>query len=231
MGLPLGHRTRRVQKPRGTIERTDARGSHGNPPFPQTHARAEDQRENNIDRWDERHLLKELTRLQGLFSRAEEVTDGIVQWLNARGLKLLRRKSGESNQRTWRWRLNDPIWELRARLGIGHLHLDFGQRIKGNVPVAIDGAKAFLLTAAAADLLAVLAADERAAADGFPPFRSVEELAEAYSAKRNRPETVRAVVVGLIRLRQQLMLGGAVSPGIVEGRDGGARLRIRRSAK
>ena len=86
MALPMGHRTRRVQKPRGTIERTDARGSHGNPPSPQTHARAEDQRENNIDRWDDNDLARKFNRLQGLFSRAGEVTDEIVQWLNACGV-------------------------------------------------------------------------------------------------------------------------------------------------
>jgi hypothetical protein len=229
MAPSMGHRTTRVQNPRATTERTAAPDLPSNPPSPKRHARINDERETDLIQVDVQNLRREFTKLQANLNRSEEITDGIRQMLIDLGIRVPPRPQKQTETKTRRLRMTDEIWEILARPGIGQLH--FGEQVNGSAPVSIDGAKEFMLTAAAADLAAVLAADERRAADGFPPFRLFDELVEPYSARRGRAEGVRAVIVGLIRLREQLLFAGNVTPGYVEVRDGRVRLRIRRPAK
>jgi hypothetical protein len=124
-------------------------------------------------------------------------------------------------------RVTDPAWKEQARTGIRRVH--FGKPAKRKVPVSIDGAEEFTLPPAAADLLAVFLQGEDRDEEGFASFRSYLDLAAAYSARRGHPAGVRAVVMGISRLRKQLMKAGDVSPQLVETmKNRGARLRIRR---
>ena len=231
MTLPLGHRTRRVKKPRGTTERTDARGSHNPPPSTDTHALAETRRADDLDLWDENDLAREFTRLQANLNRSEEIADGIREMLKTRGVRVSRPKRRARRKAIDRDALpplNHSLWKRAARQGIGHVH--FGTATDRKIAVSIDGAKEFLLSTAEADLLAVLLDDHRRDAEGFPPFRSFRDLAKSYGARRGNRAGVHAVRVGINRLQWQLMIAGGLSPGIVEVRHGSARLRINRRA-
>jgi hypothetical protein len=231
MALPLGPLITRL-----------ARGTHRfdkpqrNPPSPQTNASAEDQRENNLE-WGENDIRRHVAELQGqirragnFVSRAEELIDEFVARLNARGFRLPlphSRASGEAHGQSKTPPFNDPIWKRLARRGIGQLL--FSRLKNGDVKVSIDGAE-HVMSTALADLLAVLVDDDRCDDEGFPPFRSYAELAEAYKAKRRNGAGKPAVRVGLNRLQRLLWSTALVSHRIIEVRGGAARLRIRRPA-
>ena len=226
MTLPMGPRTERQRHGLRAETRDNAQSARVTFPSPDTTIHAEARTDD--DQWDENDLAREFEKLQDLLDRAEEVADRIVQMFEVRGIRLRRRRRPSKNAGVSGPAppLKDPIWELLALPGIGHLH--FGERVNGKVPVSIDQEKTLSLTQALADLLAVLADDERCGKDRFPPFRSYVDVAQAYSAKRGRAESVRAVIVNISRLRTLLRLAN-ISPRLIEVRNKRVRLRIRRN--
>jgi hypothetical protein len=177
-------------------------------------------------------IVRKFMRMRGVLSHLEEESDVIVQMWNELGIPvaipvappLAARRSAKPEPRP---RVTDLRWKEMAEHGIGRVRI--GTAAKGKVPVSIDGAKEFTLLRAAADLLAVFLQGEDRDEEGLAPFRSYHELAAAYSARRGHPAGVRAVVMGISRLRKQLMTAGHVSPQLVETmKNRGARLRIRR---
>jgi hypothetical protein len=171
-------------------------------------------------------LARMFAKLQLLLSRAEEEADSIRQLLASFDIRAAaRRRSAAAAIRPDVRRFADPLWSQLARPGVGSLRIE--QPVDRKVPVSIDGARTFMLTPRLADLLAVLAHGEPDE-EGFPAVRSYSALASAYSARTGRPAGVRAIVVGIGRLRAELMTVGAVSPLLVETVPGlGARFRLR----
>ena len=176
-------------------------------------------------------LTREWAKLQSLLSRAEEVADRIAPMLGERTIRPIAPLPTTPEPTTdATLRLADPVWELRARPGVGQLRI--GGVTDGLVAVSIDEAKEFSLTPALAHLLAVLAEGDTCDTDGFPPFRSIRELAAVFSARTGRPAGERAVVVGISRLRRRLWATRQLSPKLVETMSGrGARFRIHRNRK
>lgn len=172
-------------------------------------------------------MVREFKKLRWLLDRAEEVADGIARMLIAAGMPVPEGPAPAVRQKVRSRDLEDPRWERMARRGVGDVRI--GPVNQGIVPVAIDGAPAFHVTPAQASLFAVLLTGDARDEDGFPPFRDYREIAAAYSVRTGRPESERAVVVGLGRLRRRLMTDGGVSPRLVETLPRrGARFRIRR---
>jgi hypothetical protein len=170
-------------------------------------------------------LARMFAKLQLLLSRAEEEADSIRQLLASFDIRAPARRRAAAATRPDVRRFADPLWTQLARPGVGSLRIE--EPVDRKVPVSIDGARTFLLTPRLADLLAVLA-DGEPDEEGFPAARPYSALATAYSARTGRPAGVRAIVVGIGRLREQLMTVGAVSPLLVETLPGlGARFRLR----
>jgi hypothetical protein len=174
----------------------------------------------------DQNLARMFAKLQLLLSRAEEEADSIRQLLASFDIRApARRRPAAAAVRPDVRRFADPLWTQLARPGVGSLRIE--PRVDRKVRVSIDGARTFMLTPRLADLLAVLA-DGEPDEEGFPAVRPYAALATAYSARTGRPAGVRAIVVGIGRLREQLMTVGAVSPLLVETRPGlGARFRLR----
>jgi guanosine-3',5'-bis(diphosphate) 3'-pyrophosphohydrolase len=181
-------------------------------------------------------LARALARLQSQLSNAEELADLIASMLAALGIRLVRRTANEKSSavpaaaappRRPR-RFADPRLRDLAKPGVGTLHL---RKINTRaVAISIDGAPEFTLTPSLAALLDILASGEGPALDGFPPFLPYPEVAVRLSAVTGRPAGVRAVVVGISRLRVRLQAAGRVSPLLVEtAARRGARFRIRRA--
>lgn len=214
MALRIADVATAVKDSRGQLPRRDAQGS------------ARTEWPASPIAWSEGDLVRAFGKLQSLLYRAEEIADGIARILAAAGIRVPDRPPVPPPKVRLR-RFDDPRWELLARPGVGDVQI--GKAKSGTVTVSIDGAPEFVLTTAAADLLAVLVAGEERDEDGFPPFRGYPELAAAYGVRTGRPESVRAVIVGLGRLREQLLAAGRLSPKLVETvPKRGARFRIRR---
>ena len=181
---------------------------------------------------------KELGRLFGQLqtqmSNAEELADAICQMLQCLGVKLVRpapkARPGPAlaNKAFRKRRLCDPMYVEMAKPGIGAVVFSDGPR--DTTLAAIDGAPPITLTAGAAALLAVLAAVPGCADDGFAPYVSLNDLRKALEAVTGRPASAHAIIVGVSRLREQL-LEGSRSPMIVQTTPKvGIRLRQRRSS-
>ena len=182
-------------------------------------------------------IYTKLTKLQGVLSKAELMADDIAQDFRTTPGAVQRptpvqRPTVEAHEEQARLRkrtrrVKDPNWVRAALPGVRDVSI--GAVAQGNVPVSIDDAKEFPLSPALADILAVLIEGEDADQDGFPPPRSIAELAKAYGVRRRRHESKQAVVVALGRLRDRLEMVGNKSPELVETvRHRGVRFRIRR---
>jgi hypothetical protein len=222
MAHPKDRRTGGDDNARGA-GRYESQGSH-------TNGRSEERnpRDQNTHKEDDVDLVEKFTVLQGTLSDAEETADAIAQMLRERGYPVgnLPRPTAGKATRAKGPRVTDSFWKKLAPPEVGRVSI--GVVANQKVPISIDGAKAFPLTPAAADLLAVFLAIRDRDEDGFPVPRTARELAAAYSALRARPESERAVVEGISRLREQLMMRGNISPLLIETvPNRGVRLRIR----
>lgn len=163
-------------------------------------------------------LAKTVVRLQRSAGHTEELADLVWEILGELGVtpespptKPPARSPSVSAPRKAKWA--DPIFTERAVRGAETIR--FTPRDARTTLVAINGAAPVKLSPGLAVLLRILASGPRDA-DGFPAFRSFDDIAAEMSSITGRHATRRAVVQGISRLRDWLGAMKGPSPKLVE---------------
>ena len=163
-------------------------------------------------------LAQTVVRLQRSAGHTEELADLVWEILGELGvtpeslpLKPPPRPPSVSGPRKAKWA--DPIFAERA-LG-GAETIRFTPRDARTTLVAINGTAPVKLSPGLAVLLRILASGPRQT-DGFPAFRSFDDIAAEMTSITGRHASRRAVVQGISRLRDWLGAMKGPSPMLVQ---------------
>jgi hypothetical protein len=143
--------------------------------------------------------------------------------------------SGESTSNPVRRRLKtgstrqDARDALRRTAETGALTLTIKSRSDGASDVRIDEGHIFSLPPLLADLLAVLALDNRITDDQFVGWKTLTEIAILLKKRSGKAHTLHAVTQSIYRLRNRLYHRGNVNPFLVQTNPRrGARFALKR---